>query len=338
MKLGTTLIAAALGCCFALSANAAVVTFTGSTAGGPTYDRLDLPKDPATLAESLGGPSSTGTAVNYSTYTFSIATAGTYSFTTAGAFDTMNFLYSGVFNPAAPSAGALKGNDDLVSGIGTSGFSLSLAAGTYSFVTTSFLNGQGGVFSNSINGAGPVTTIAAPTPATPNPKLLTFTGSTTGATTYNRADEDSTLSTDGDAVAFKTFQFTVGAVGTYDILSNGDFDTFVSLYGGSFDPNNPLANLLVGNDDAFNGTDFVNHVSAFGFDLLPGITYTVVTSAFGDGEAGFFSNAIVGPGAVTAIGAAAVPEPDALALLLSGFGVMAFVARRRKTSGAPALA
>ncbi len=313
MILKATLLASVAGCLLATGAHANVVTFAGSTASGPTYDRLDVDASGTPV-----GVSPTGTAVTYSVYSFGVSTAGIYSLQTAGGFDTYTFLYSSPFTPAMATTNALIGNDDLLAGIGTSGFSLTLNPGTtYSYVTTSFLNGQGGTFSTTINGDGTIVPVTLPVAVESDPKLLTYTGSTTGGATYNRADDLATLSTDGSSVAYQTIRFKVGAIGTYSFLSSGDYDTFLSLYAGGFDPSNPLANLVDVNDD------YLRHTSDFADDLVPGITYTLVESAFANGESGFFSNAIVGPGAVTQ-----VPEPAMGALMLSGLMLVGVRSRR----------
>lgn len=324
MNLRLSLLASFVGLIAASTAHANVVTYAGSTAAGSTYDRLDV----NAVTGALSGVSQTGTAVRYNAYNFSVASSGTYSFTTAGAFDTFSFLYAGGFNPNAPATNAVTGNDDLTGGIGTSGFSASLVTNVvYSFVTTSFLNGQGGYFSNAINGDGTILPLSVPVAVTPDPKVRTYAGTTVGAPAYNRVDEQGSLSSDGTAVGYSTFSFVVGAVGSYAFISNGGYDTFLSLYAGTFDPTNPLANLVGDNDDAYNGADYVRHVSAFNEDLSIGTRYTLVTSAFANGQSGVFSNAIVGPGSV-----AQVPEPGLTILFLSGIGLMSVVSRRRSAT------
>jgi hypothetical protein len=320
------LLVAVIGSLFAISAQADLVTFTGNTSTGPTYNRIAVDS----AGDPTGVSSTSGTAVNYVAYTFSV-TGGTYGFSTAGAFDTFTTLYSGAFDPAHPLTNAVIGNNGLISAsVGTAGFSASLGAGTYTYVTTAANNTEAGFFSTSINGAG-IVPISVPVPAAPSPRVLTVSGNTTGGPISARPDVDdggtTIVSTNATAVAFQTFQFRVGAVGTYSFLSNGDYDTFLSVYLGAYDPSNPLANLIGFNDD---GGDliFTNHVSAFAEDLLPGFTYTLVTAGFANDSFGPFADAVVGPGAVSAV--VAVPEPETLALMLSGFGLIGITSRRRK--------
>ncbi|MEF7616279.1 PEP-CTERM sorting domain-containing protein [Aquincola sp. MAHUQ-54] len=135
------------------AAQAGIVTFSGDSTGGPTFNRLL--EDAATL-------SSEGTAVAYTAYQFSVDTSGLYTFLTTAAFDNMAFLYAGSFDAALPAAGALIGNDDLVSA-STSGFAFNLnAGGSYVYVTTGFSNADFGQFSTTIGGPGVIAAVPEP--------------------------------------------------------------------------------------------------------------------------------------------------------------------------------
>jgi hypothetical protein len=339
MNFKTTLLAAAIGSLMAMTAEASVVTYTGNTSTGPTYNRVDV--------DSNGNPvsgSTTGAGVNYNAYSFTVATSGQYSVTTAGAYDTFGTLYANGFNPSSSLTNAVAVNDDLA-GIGSSGLSYNLVAGTvYTYVNSAFTastpgNAESGFFSTSITGLGTILPITVPAAATASSRVLTYSGTTIGGSTYDRADIDGNstyvVSDTGTDVAYKTFSFTVGTVGTYSFIANGDYDTFLSLYAGAFDPSNALSHLIGLDDDAYNGAyslqvgpddGYLSHVSAFAADLTIGTTYTLVTSGYGNDSAGFFSNAIVGPSAI-----AQVPEPGVLTLMLSGFGLMGITTRRRKS-------
>ena len=147
-------IAAAL--LFAGSASqAAITTVTGDTTGGSTFNRL---------LEDLSGLSAVGTAVRYTTFTFTASVAGSYSFVTTSEFDSFDFLYSPTFNAAAPLTNAKIANDDLL-GLTTSGFSFTLAASTpYVLVVTGFANTDFGRYSTTIGGPGVVTVVPEPSP------------------------------------------------------------------------------------------------------------------------------------------------------------------------------
>lgn len=134
----------------------AIVTFTGSTSGGPTFNRL---------LEDLTDTSGVGTAVAYSTYLFTVNTSGAYSFLSTASFDNFTFLYLSPFQAASPKLNALAGNDDLL-GPTTSGFTYNLTAGTqYAFVTTGFDNSSFGSFSNTIGGPGLIASVPEPSSA-----------------------------------------------------------------------------------------------------------------------------------------------------------------------------
>jgi hypothetical protein len=144
----------------AAPAQAAFFTYTGTTAGGPTYNRL---------FEDLSGQSPNGTGVRYNALTFSVTVPGSYSFlTTSGGYDSFAFLYGPSFAPATPLLNALVGNDDLIPGppYTTSGFSFTLAAGTpYVFINTGFASTDFGAFSTTIGGPGNVIAAIIPEPA-----------------------------------------------------------------------------------------------------------------------------------------------------------------------------
>lgn len=153
-----------------LSATASLadtVTFTGTTAGGPTWNRPvangNLPPTPP--------PSGVGTAVRYSITQLNVGTTGTYTFqataTSPAGWDNYTFMYQNSFNPAAQFTNVLIGNDDNPT-IGLSGFSLTLNAGTnYFFIVTGFANTDFGAWSTLASGPGAIHVVGAvPEPAT----------------------------------------------------------------------------------------------------------------------------------------------------------------------------
>lgn len=124
--------------------------------------------------------------------------------------------------------------------------------------------------------------------------------------------------------------FHVGTAGVYDLVSANEFESAGVLYANSFDPANPLANVVfafsqTGNvlrntsfndlpwdDDATGGTLITAN-------LTPGVQYYFVTSAYtnpndstvtdGGPFVGKYSNIITGPGSVFL---GQVPEPTML--------------------------
>jgi hypothetical protein len=137
-----------------LPAHALIYTYTGSTAGGPTFNRP---------LEDGSGLSGIGTAVSYSTFEFSVSVAGEYTFmTTAPSYDPFVLLYSPSFNPGSALGNFVAGNDDLL-GFTTSGVSATLSTGVnYVFVNTGFGNTDFGSFSTTIGGPGSVTPVPEP--------------------------------------------------------------------------------------------------------------------------------------------------------------------------------
>ncbi len=133
---------------FVSSAHASIETVTGDTTGSPTFNRA---------LEDLSDLSAVGTDVAYDVYSFTVDTAGTYTFLTTAQFDSFTFLYSPSFSSSDALTNALIGNDDLL-GLTTSGFAYDLAAGTtYLYITTSFGNDDFGKYSTTIGGPGDIT-------------------------------------------------------------------------------------------------------------------------------------------------------------------------------------
>ena len=152
-----SVIAAAVGL-LALVGSAQAVTYNygGNTTGAATYNRA---------FEDFSGLSALGQGVNYQTLIFSVTASGTYAFTSTatGGWDNFIFLYSPSFNPSAALTNGVIANDDS-SGIGFSGFSTGLTAGTnYVLVTTGFEGGVDfGAYTNSITGVGSVNVVPEP--------------------------------------------------------------------------------------------------------------------------------------------------------------------------------
>jgi hypothetical protein len=142
-----------------LAGAASAQTFTGTTLGGPTWNRPQGGNPPTLL-------SGVGTAVPFQTIQFTLSVAGSYTFQNTGTnpvnWDNFTFLYQGSFNPSAPLMNVLVGNDDNTT-IGLSGFTRTLNAGVnYFFVTTGFANSDAGSYSLTISGPGIATVVPEP--------------------------------------------------------------------------------------------------------------------------------------------------------------------------------
>ena len=172
----------------------------------------------------------------------------------------------------------------------------------------------------------------AATPAS----AATFIGGTTLASpTYNRvlaATPPTGLSGVGTAVHYQSVAFNVATTGSYTFLMTSlvpaGWDTFLTLYGNSFNPLAPLTNALVANDD--NPTI---GLSGFTINLTAGTSYFAVATGFANTDVGTYTLAINGPGAVVFQAApGGVPEPATWAMMMLGFGGVGFAMRRRKVT------
>ena len=98
--------------------------------------------------------------------------------------------------------------------------------------------------------------------------------------------------------------FEVNADGTYTMTSIQNFDGYLHLYEGSFDPTDQCVDLVALDDDWTMAGD-----SRIVYTMTSGTNYYLITSGWGDGDEGDFTNTIEGPGNVMLpLGA---PAPDA---------------------------
>lgn len=160
-----------------------------------------------------------------------------------------------------------------------------------------------------------------------------FTGTTTlNDPIYNRpvanaSSPPTNLSGVGTAVHFDVLPFMVSANGSYSFSMEGlnpvNWDTYLGLYSGSFNPASPLTNALIYNDD--NPTI---GLSGFSANLTTGTSYIAVLTGFANTDVGDWRLTIRGPGQATTGGA--VPEPATWAMLIAGFGVIGAATRVRR--------
>ena len=139
---------------FAQTAQADIVTWTGDTTGGPTFDRPFA---------DFSDFSPNGAGVTYRTVALMVNGDGEYSFTLHGlGFDTFLFLYENAFDPNDALTNGVAGNDDDVS-LTTSGFAAELTAGTQYFViVTGFEAGEAGKYSLTVSGEGMISAVPEP--------------------------------------------------------------------------------------------------------------------------------------------------------------------------------
>jgi hypothetical protein len=146
-------------------AQAATLTYSGTTIGAPNWNRPVANGNNAPTALASGFNS--GNNVEYNARQFNVGTSGSYVFTSTSnttGFDNYTFLYQNAFNAAIPLTNVLIGNNDNPSAT-VSGFTTNLTAGVnYFFITTGRQNNDSGAFTNTIVGTGPIVSGAVPTP------------------------------------------------------------------------------------------------------------------------------------------------------------------------------
>jgi hypothetical protein len=171
------------------SAQAATFTYSGTTVGGPVFNRPDANfSNPPTAVSGASGE-----AVPYSSFGFTVSAPDSYVFQSTANFDNFTVLYQNSFNPADSVFNAVIANDDNPL-VGLSGFTTALNPGTnYFLVTTGFDDTNVGTFTNTIVGAGAVTT-AVPEPATILGSLAAF-GYGVYSRRKNRSDRSVTKKT-----------------------------------------------------------------------------------------------------------------------------------------------
>lgn len=162
-----------------------------------------------------------------------------------------------------------------------------------------------------------------------------FNGDTTGGPTFSRPV--SLIQVAGpplyNAVRYETIGFTVDAGGSYQFnldppVADPFHDVFLVLYSDNFNPVSPLGNILALDDDS-SGLSIGG--AQLAFDLAPGVDYFAVATGFENIDFGSFALIIDGPGTATRIDrGGAVPEPASWALMLTGFGGMGALVRRRR--------
>ena len=250
-------------------------SYSGSTVGAPTWQRT-----------SVYGYLS-GITVPYHVQTFTVGSAGTYHAHSLQTYDGFLHLYRDGFDPSDPTTNFVAANDDY--GSWQSRVIADLVPDTtYYLVTSGYWNDQSGEFMNSIYGPGEVT----------GPGSLTetaYTGSTAAADapTWNRLEQDGSLSEDANDVPYHLQRIRVGGSGTYIVHSQQSYDGYLHLYQDGFDPLSPTDGFLVADDD------FTMHTSLILVNLAADTTYYLVTSGWRNHTFGSFTNTIYGPYAVS---------------------------------------
>ncbi|MDX2018540.1 MAG: PEP-CTERM sorting domain-containing protein [Planctomycetota bacterium] len=152
-----------------------------------------------------------------------------------------------------------------------------------------------------------------------------FNGNTTGGPTYNRTlagNPPTSLSAVGTSVRYQVIpvytDFSASVLFTINNNVPAAFDTFMSLYAGSFNAATPLANILVASDDVLGSNP------QFSRSLTGGLQYFVVVTGFDNADFGTYTLTMSSSTADITIGL--VPAPGSLALL----GLAGIAAGRRR--------
>jgi hypothetical protein len=164
--------------------------------------------------------------------------------------------------------------------------------------------------------------------ATTQSQAVSFSGTTSGAATFDRAQAGtppSLLSPSATAVPYVATTFTVSASGTFQFFSIalGGWNNFTFLYAAPFAAGSALTNALVGNDDYLNDTNNIG-LSGFSYALTAGTSYVFVTTGYANTDSGAFTDSITGPGTVTL---SPVPEPDTRQTVALGLAVIGLALR-----------
>jgi hypothetical protein len=155
-----------------------------------------------------------------------------------------------------------------------------------------------------------------------NPTSLN--GTTTGGPTFHQATLfGDALHPNATNVAYAVTKVNVSANGRYMLAeSSQNHDGVFFLYT-SFDPSNPTANFV----NAGNNPNGPIRTEAFTAVLNSGVDYFLVSTGFGNSDAGDFTVFGSGPGSVTFN-----PVPEPATMLLSGLAMMTIgVWTRRQT-------
>lgn len=170
---------------------------------------------------------------------------------------------------------------------------------------------------------------------------LTYMGDTTNGQKWDRPVENgnsppnSISNLFGTAVPFSSQPFYTDTTGSYNFLSTSTWNNYTFLYQDSFNPNQQLTNVFIGNDTYQGSSPIPSGSNASGFDnvtLTVNRQYFFVTTGNDNTNFGTFSNTITGPSGSTiskGISPAAVPFEFSPGLGLSILGAWFGVSRLR---------
>ena len=156
--------------------------------------------------------------------------------------------------------------------------------------------------------------IGTPPPPPPPDAEVTYMGTTTGGPVWNRpftvgdgTSGSCSLSGTATAVSFGQTPFFTDLDGTYAISEAQTYDGYLFVYEGAFDENDPCAGLIALNDDGNGG---IGTSDITGLNLTADTQYIIISSGFGNADAGDYNGVISGPGdANIQLGTVGTPPP-----------------------------
>lgn len=93
---------------------------------------------------------------------------------------------------------------------------------------------------------------------------------------------------------FQGFELIPNTDGFYNIISTSNLDLYGYLYNDSFNPTDPIENLIIEDDDGAGDYQFI-----LGFFLEANNTYILIVTTFNEAETGNFTIEISGPSIIT---------------------------------------
>jgi hypothetical protein len=306
-------------------------------ASSPTFNRR-LPSDSVAPACNLSTVDSSLDGTPYAVFEVQVSAPENLALSVVAAgttvSDTVVYLYCGPFDPSHPEANLVAIDDDdggnALSAF-TAGDGIGLApTQSYFLVLTSFVADDLGSFQIQLTSA--------------TAHFVTRDFRSTGvldaqSPVWDRIDETtvadpqcsaSAPDSTANGVSYAVLEIEVGAPENLvaEVVDGGSSidDTFLALYCGTFDPQNPLAGLVAADDD--DGIGFLSALSATdGIALSPGQRYSLVLTTYSPGTFGTFEVQLASPTAFF------VPEPGALGLGLGALAALGALRSRRGHAG-----
>lgn len=127
----------------------------------------------------------------------------------------------------------------------------------------------------------------------------TYSANTLTGNYYTRPHQDAVCTLSDRTPQYDFFTFMVDSTAVYEIINtySPGFDGYLHLYADTFDPQNPCATYIAGNDD-YNGDIGYSYISD---TLTAGTLYYIVSSAWQTHQTGDYNTAITGPGNISSV-------------------------------------